>query len=225
MFEPTDHALSQPAFFLVFRNQEIKHAEVGSTYPGMNSPTAPTSVIDAELLGRVSRGDIPAFEQLYEAFSGPLYSVALRILERPEDAEDVLQEAFSKIWNEAHHFDPRRGAPLAWAITITRHKAIDRIRSLSRRLKLTEDAGTNAQLTESGPAQPGLQTEQREAAAAVKDSMAGLPSDVREAIELAYFSGLSHSQIAHKLSLPITTVKSRIRRAMQQLRQTLKNLA
>lgn len=185
----------------------------------------PAPAIDAGVLRLVARGDIPAFERLYDAFSGVLYSVALRMLERPEDAEELLQEVFTKIWHEAHHYDPKRGAPLAWAITITRHKAIDRIRSLSRRLKLNEEAGREESVIPTVVQPPARQTELRESASAVRDSLSGLPSDVRETIELAYFGGLSHTQIAQKLALPVTTVKSRIRRAMQQLRQTLKNHA
>lgn len=145
------------------------------------------------------------------------------MLERPEDAEELLQEVFTKIWQEAHHYDPKRGAPLAWAITITRHKAIDRIRSLSRRLKLNDEAGQEESVTPTTVQPPAKQTELRESATAVRVSLSHLPPDVRETIELAYFGGFSHSQIAEKLALPVTTVKSRIRRAMQQLRLTLKN--
>ncbi len=193
----------------------------------MNSAPAPdpAPAIDAAVLRLVAKGDVPAFERLYDAFAGVLYSVAIRMLERPEDAEELLQEVFTKIWNEAHHYDPKRGAPLAWAITITRHKAIDRIRSLSRRLKLNDEAGQEEFVAPAVEQSPGKQTELRESASAVRDSLSVLPSDVRETIELAYFGGLSHSQIAQKLALPVTTVKSRIRRAMEQLRLTLKNHA
>ncbi|CAN5493212.1 sigma-70 family RNA polymerase sigma factor [soil metagenome] len=186
------------------------------------APTQPPA-IDADVLRQVARGDTRAFERLYDAFSGILFSVALRMLERPEDAEELLQEVFTKIWQEAHHYDPKRGAPLAWAITITRHKAIDRIRSLSRRLKLNDEAGQEESVTPTTVQPPAKQTELRESATAVRVSLSHLPPDVRETIELAYFGGFSHSQIAEKLALPVTTVKSRIRRAMQQLRLTLKN--
>ena len=185
----------------------------------------PAPAIDAAVLRQVAKGDVPAFERLYDAFSGVLYSMAVRMLDRPEDAEELLQEVFTKIWNEAHRYHPRRGAPLAWAITITRHKAIDRIRSLSRRLKLNDEAGHEETARPTVTQSPGQQIELRESASAVTSSLPRLPSDVRETNELAYFGGLSHSQIAEKLALPVTTVKSRIRRAMEQLRQTLKNHA
>lgn len=193
----------------------------------MNSASTPdpAPAIDLAVLRQVAKGDVAAFERLYDAFSGVLYSIAIRMLDRPEDAEELLQEVFTKIWNEAHRYDPRRGAPLAWAITITRHKAIDRIRSLSRRLKLNDEAGQEETTKPTVMQSPGKQVELRETASAVRTSLSGLPADVRETIELAYFGGLSHTQIAEKLALPVTTVKSRIRRAMEQLRQTLKNQA
>ena len=83
--------------------------------------------IDPAVIRRVAEGDCAAFERLYDAFSGILYSLALRMLDRPEDTEELIQEVFTKIWSDAVNYDPRRGAPLAWAITITRHKAIDKI--------------------------------------------------------------------------------------------------
>jgi RNA polymerase sigma-70 factor (ECF subfamily) len=182
--------------------------------------------IEPALIHRVAEGDIKAFERVYDAFSGILYSLALRMLHRPEDAEELLQEVFTKIWRDSGDYDARRGAPLAWAITMTRHKAIDRIRSTTRRLNLHETAGTEAAINPPAAVpQPAVEAQRDENAQAVRDSLATLSAEVREAIELAYFGGLSHTQIAEKLSLPLTTVKSRIRRAMMQLRQTLRNYA
>jgi RNA polymerase sigma-70 factor, ECF subfamily len=147
------------------------------------------------------------------------------MLERPEDAEELLQEVFAKIWSDAADYDPRRGAPLGWTITITRHKAIDRIRTRARRLRLYEAAEAEAKNNPPSVSQPAHDAEQSENARAVRESLGMLPPEVRESIELAFFGGLSHSQIAEKLSIPITTVKSRIRRAMMQLRQSLRQYA
>jgi RNA polymerase sigma-70 factor (ECF subfamily) len=149
----------------------------------------------------------------------------LRILDRPEDTEELLQEVFVKIWKDAADYDPRRGAPLAWAITITRHKAIDRIRSTTRRLRLYEAAEAEARDNSAQTSQPVSDAEQSENAKAVRESLGHLAPEVRESIELAFFGGLSHSQIASRLAIPITTVKSRIRRAMMQLRQSLRDYA
>ncbi|HEY5743280.1 MAG TPA: sigma-70 family RNA polymerase sigma factor, partial [Terrimicrobiaceae bacterium] len=135
------------------------------------------------------------------------------------------QEVFLKIWRDAADYDPRRGAPLAWAITITRHKAIDRIRSTTRRLRLYEAAQAEGNANPPAIPHPATSAEQSENARIVRESLGQLPPEVRESIELAFFGGLSHSQIAARLSLPLTTVKSRIRRAMMQLRHLLKHLA
>lgn len=180
--------------------------------------------IGPDVVRRIAGGDIAAFEQLYDAFSGLLYSMGIRMLERREDVEELLQEVFAKIWKEADRYDPRRGAPLAWAITMTRHRAIDKIRSINRRLHLKEMAREEG-AKPTPPPEPRRAAATAENARAVHNSLKDLPEDVREIIELAYFSGLSHSQIAERLALPMTTVKSRIRRAMIQLRQTLRNYA
>jgi len=189
----------------------------------MNSPGANQDEIDPAVIRRVAEGDSAAFERVYDAFSGILYSLALRILERPEDTEELLQEVFLKIWKDAADYDPRRGAPLAWAITITRHKAIDRIRATARRLRLYEAAEAETKNSPAAIPQPLSDAEHSESARAVRQSLDHLHPEVRQSIELAFFGGLSHSQIAAKLSLPLTTVKSRIRRAMMQLRQSLKH--
>jgi RNA polymerase sigma-70 factor (ECF subfamily) len=181
--------------------------------------------IEPALIRRVAAGDTAAFEQVYDAFSGLLFSVALRMLQRHEDAEELLQEVFVKIWNDAGSYDASRGAPLAWALTITRHKAIDRIRSTTRRLRLHDEAEREAQHADAPPSEPANEVQHAENATAVRSSLDKLPGDVRQTVELAYFGGLSQSQIAEKLSLPITTVKSHIRRAMILLRQSLRDFA
>jgi RNA polymerase sigma-70 factor, ECF subfamily len=189
----------------------------------MNPPGANQDEIDPAVIRRVAEGDSVAFERVYDAFSGILYSLALRILERPEDTEELLQEVFLKIWRDAEDYDPRRGAPLAWAITITRHKAIDKIRSTARRLRLYEAAEAEAKSNSVPLPQPASDAASSENAQAVRESLGRLAPEVRESVELAFFGGLSHSQIAARLSLPLTTVKSRIRRAMMQLRQSLRH--
>ena len=217
-------AFAFPAIFLAIESTETKQA-YGSP-PGilkMNRPGDNQDEIDPAVMRRVAEGDAAAFERVYDAFSGILYSLALRILERPEDTEELLQEVFLKIWRDAEDYDPRRGAPLAWAITITRHKAIDKIRSTTRRLRLYEAAEAEAKNSSVPLAQPASDAASSENAQAVRESLGRLAPEVRESVELAFFGGLSHSQIAARLSLPMTTVKSRIRRAMMQLRQSLRH--
>ena len=219
------NAVVSPAIFLAIENLETKQAH--ASLPGilkMNPPGDSKDEIDPAVMRRVAEGDSSAFEHVYDAFSGILYSLALRILDRPEDTEELLQEVFVKIWRDAADYDPRRGAPLAWAITITRHKAIDRIRSTTRRLRLYEAAEAEANNSPPIP-QPASNAEHSENARAVRESLGHLAPEVRESIELAFFGGLSQSQIASRLSLPLTTVKGRIRRAMMQLRQSLRHYA
>ncbi|HET7237587.1 MAG TPA: sigma-70 family RNA polymerase sigma factor [Terrimicrobiaceae bacterium] len=219
------NAVVSPAIFLAIEDPETKQAH--GSLPRilrMNPPGDSKDEIDPAVMRRVAEGDSAAFERLYDAFSGILYSLALRIIERPEDTEELIQEVFVKIWRDAADYDPRRGTPLAWAITITRHKAIDRIRSTARRLRLYEAAEAEADNSFVIP-QPLSDAEHSENAKAVRESLGHLTPEVRESIELAFFGGLSHTQIASRLSLPLTTVKSRIRRAMMQLRQSLRHYA
>jgi RNA polymerase sigma-70 factor, ECF subfamily len=218
------NAFVSPAIFLAIEAAETKQAS-GSPHGSlkMNPPGASQDEIDPAVIRRVAEGDTVAFERVYDAFSGILYSLALRMLERPEDTEELLQEVFLKIWRDAEAYDPRRGVPLAWAITITRHKAIDKIRSTTRRLRLYEAAEAEAKNNSVPLPQPVNDAESTENAQAVRESLGRLAPEVRESIELAFFGGLSHSQIASRLSLPLTTVKSRIRRAMMQLRQSLRH--
>jgi RNA polymerase sigma-70 factor, ECF subfamily len=220
----TTNAFVSPAIFLAIEAAETKQAN-GSPHGSlkMNPPGASQDEIDPAVIRRVAEGDTVAFERVYDAFSGILYSLALRMLERPEDTEELLQEVFLKIWRDAEAYDPRRGVPLAWAITITRHKAIDKIRSTTRRLRLYEAAEAEAKNNSVPLPQPVNDAESTENAQAVRESLGRLAPEVRESIELAFFGGLSHSQIASRLSLPLTTVKSRIRRAMMQLRQSLRH--
>jgi RNA polymerase sigma-70 factor (ECF subfamily) len=220
----TTNAFVSPAIFLAIEAAETKQAN-GSPHGSlkMNPPGASQDEIDPAVMRRVAEGDTVAFERVYDAFSGILYSLALRMLERPEDTEELLQEVFLKIWRDAEAYDPRRGVPLAWAITITRHKAIDKIRSTTRRLRLYEAAEAEAKSNSVPLPQPVNNAESTENAQAVRESLGRLAPEVRESIELAFFGGLSHSQIASRLSLPLTTVKSRIRRAMMQLRQSLRH--
>lgn len=218
------NAFMFPVIFLAIDSEETKQAHGGPRGMLKMNPAADNqNEIDPAVIRRVAKGDMAAFQRVYDAFSGILYSLAVRMLERPEDTEELLQEVFLKIWRDAEDYDPRRGAPLAWAITITRHKAIDKIRSTARRLRLYEAAEAEAKNESVAVPQPVTDAESSENAQAVRESLGRLDPEVRESIELAFFGGLSHSQIAARLSLPLTTVKSRIRRAMMQLRQSLRH--
>lgn len=178
---------------------------------------------DENILQRVAAGDDAAFAALYDRFSGRLYALALRILEDEQDARDALQEGFLYLWEKASSFDPSKSKAYTWSVMIFRHKAIDRLRSRRRRLKLNDDAATG--LIELGH-NPQDQADQAAAksddAEAVRRAMKSLPDEQRKSIEWAFFRGLTHHQLAEFLGLPLGTVKTNIRRGLLRLRDALK---
>ena len=174
------------------------------------------------LLKRIGAGDRASFEQIYERFSGVLFSTAYRVLNNQEAAEDVLQDAFVQIWEKAPLYDPQRGKPLTWAVTLTRNKAIDRLRSTQRRHRLQDDVEKEAQTFEQFDDKSSVDVvDAMEKGAMVRDAITKLSQDQREAIELAFFSGLTQTEIAERLGEPLGTIKARIRRGMMKLREVI----
>ena len=174
------------------------------------------------LLKRNGVGDRQSFEQLYERFSGVLFSTAYRVLNNQEAAEDVLQEVFVQIWEKAPLYDPERGKPLTWAITLARNKAIDRLRSMQRRNRLQDDVEKESQTLEQFDDKSSVDAvDAMEKSALVRGAIKKLSNDHREAIELAFFSGLTQTEIADRLGEPLGTVKARIRRGMMKLREVI----
>jgi len=176
---------------------------------------------ELDLIRRVGLGERAAFADLYDLYSGILFSLALRILNDRAEAEDVLQEAFLQIWDRAASFDPALGKPFNWALTLARNKAIDRLRASRRRFRLAEQAATWANSLPGGGESSVTPVVQDEQAALVRATLTGLPKDQRQAIELAFFSGLTQREIATTLREPLGTVKARIRRGMLKLRDAL----
>jgi RNA polymerase sigma-70 factor, ECF subfamily len=178
---------------------------------------------EIELIQRIANGDQTAFAALYDRLSPILYSMALRMMNDPVEAEDVLQDGFVYLWQRANTFDASRGSPISWAITIVRHKAIDRLRVRLRGERLRERASASPELASDKDDQSALEPFLRERRAQVKSALAQLPGEQREALQLAFFSGLTHQQIAAKIATPLGTVKARIRRGLLQLRQLLQS--
>ena len=176
---------------------------------------------EIELLARIARGDAEAFSDVYDRFAGPMFSLALQILNDGAAAEDVVQEACVQLWEKAVSYNPALGRPLTWAITLVRNRAIDRLRSTARRHKLAE-ALTN-ELDPFDPGPPGVYDELigAETATAIRAALVRVPAEQRQAIEMAYFIGLSQTEIAAALELPLGTVKARIRRGMLTMREFL----
>jgi RNA polymerase sigma-70 factor (ECF subfamily) len=182
----------------------------------------PDTDLEVFLMQRTGQGDRGSFEQLYERFSGVLFSTALNVLNNQEAAEDVLQDVFVAIWEKAPLYDAVRGKPLTWAVTLTRYKAIDRLRSLRRKGILHERVEQEAKIFEEHTGNSSLnEVDSAEKSRIVRAAIVQLSPTQREAIELAFFSGLTQAEIAKKLRQPLGTVKARIRRGMRKLREII----
>src|SRR4029077_494007 len=151
-----------------------------------------------------------------------LFSVAARVLGDRKEAEDVLQEVMLVIWNKSGEYDPQLGALSSWAVALARNKALDRLRARTRRLRLIEEVAMMAEEpgTDATPSANEL-IHGKERAEMLRAAMKDLPAEQRLAIELAFFTGLSQSDIATRLQQPLGTVKARIRRGMLRLREQL----
>ncbi len=174
---------------------------------------------DRSCMDRVRAGDMRALEELYDRYSGLLYSAALKILGRAADAEEVLQEAWLQAWNRAESYDAARGAVPAWLLTLVRSRAIDRLRTRASRQRVEQVMADRppVQLVEEPPAAVSqLQLHDR-----VVSALAELMPQQRQVIELAYFGGLSQSEIAAQLAAPLGTVKSWTRQGLLRLRELL----
>jgi RNA polymerase sigma-70 factor (ECF subfamily) len=171
---------------------------------------------DADIMQRVAQADHKAFLVLYDRYASRVYGLALRMMGNAMAAEDVAQEAFLKVWNRAGSFKPDRGSLAAWLLTITRRTALDRIRADARRTSPGDPFDPEAVLLDL----PDPQTSSSEARwRSLRLMLTDLPSEQTQVIDLAFFGGLSHSQIAERLQLPLGTVKTRLRLGMEKLRQ------
>ena len=148
--------------------------------------------------------------------------MAYRVLNDQEAAEDVLQDVFVQIWDKAPTYDPARGKPLTWAVTMTRNKAIDRLRSAHRRYRLHDEVERETEIFERTPDRSSVDAvDSAEKSRIVRDAVMQLSKEQRHAIELAFFSGLTQAEIAEELQEPLGTVKARIRRGMMKLKEIL----
>jgi RNA polymerase sigma-70 factor, ECF subfamily len=176
----------------------------------------------AQLLGRVALRDRAAFEQVYRRTSEHLLGLAFGILGRRDRAEDVLQEAFMNVWHGAASYQPAVAAPMTWLINIVRNKAIDKLRSgksaRERSVALDEEAMA---LQADASREPQALLEDSLLRAHIAGCMAGLAATQRQALALAYYRGLAHSEIAQALGAPLGTVKAWVRRGSDRLRVCL----
>lgn len=180
-------------------------------------------VSDLALLERIRGGDAAALEVLYGRYSAPVNSLVWKVLQNTEEAEDVTLDAFWQIWQQADRYDPSRGSPPAWIFTVARSRAIDRLRARHRRedrtISFDDPAVKLDPLDEE--ASPDQVASFRQTRDVLKDAMKTLPSAQRIAVELAFFRGLTHVEIAAMLKQPLGTVKTRIRQGLIRLRKQL----
>jgi RNA polymerase sigma-70 factor, ECF subfamily len=176
------------------------------------------STSDVELLHAVSRGDEAALARLYDQYRVILFGLLVRILGSREEAEDVLQDVFIQVWRRARDFDEKRGKPFTWLVTLARSRAIDRLRLLGARRRLVESAAKNQTEEVSDALSDAIQAGQRDI---IQRALAELPEEQKQALVLAYYDGLTQSEIASRLGTPLGTVKTRMRSGMAKLRGLL----
>ena len=163
-----------------------------------------------------------AFGAAYDQYAPVLYGLLLRVLRDPGDAQEILQETFLSAWNDARKFDSTRGSELAWLISMARSRGIDRLRARQRRSDRQEAAGREISTTAPSVDSPGNDPVAfKEIRTAVRGALQELPEPQRRALELAYFDGLSQSEIAARLGEPLGTIKTRTNLAMKKLRERL----
>ena len=176
---------------------------------------------DQEAVKRMAGRDADALAEIYDRHSRAVYSLALRIVGEQADAEDVVQEVFSQAWGQASKYTPERGPVVAWLLTMTRSRAIDRVRARRARPDgEIADALQLSGLTDSAQLQD-LTLLTREQVGFLRGALERLPALQRVAIEMAYFEGLTQSEIAARLDEPLGTVKTRVRLALLKLREAL----
>ena len=175
------------------------------------------------LIKRVADGDQYALSTLYDSTSRLVFGLVLRILNDRSTAEEVILDVYTQVWRQAALYDRSRGAPLAWIVTIARSRAIDRLRSgrLEQQSKEPLDAVGEIRATTVSPEESTFSSERQQL---IRSALDALSPEQREVIELAYYSGLSHTEIAAKLGQPLGTVKTRTRLGMMKLRESLRPL-
>lgn len=172
------------------------------------------STEEAELVRRLVDRDQSALSELYQQFSGLVYSIAMRVVQNAVLAEEVTQDAFLKVWDQPENWDPNRGRFVSWLLAITRYTAIDRLRREQRRPLQHAVELDDSRLGQRGLVDDPQWQEGRE----LRALMERLPAEQVEVIELAFFQGLSHSEMADYLNLPLGTVKTRVRLGLKKLK-------
>lgn len=184
--------------------------------------------VDRALVRRIVRGDESAMTALFDRYGGPQFAFAHKILGDPAEAEEVVLEAFMQVWSHASRFDASRGSVGAWFTMMVRSRALDRVRARTRRERATASSANGSSSGPPGmgtrPADPDRALQEDERRRRVVAALGALPLEQREAVELAFYEGLSQSEIATRLKVPLGTVKTRVRSGMLKLRDLLREL-
>ncbi|MBL9215524.1 MAG: sigma-70 family RNA polymerase sigma factor [Opitutaceae bacterium] len=215
-------ATARPPFVLGVAPRRTPGPRTRMTGPAVNSnPGDDRDREFAALMAGMARGDKGSLARLYDLLAKPLYGLALRIVNDPAEAQDVVQDVFLQLWQKASAFDTARGSVFSWAATLARNRSIDRVRMRRRRAELLAGAAPELQPASAGTDDSAGSLWLREKAAAVRQALTRLAPDQQAAIELAFFGGLTQQEIAAKLNEPLGTVKARIRRGLLRLRESL----
>jgi RNA polymerase sigma-70 factor (ECF subfamily) len=184
-------------------------------------PPVPASADDVAVISRIADGDESALAVLYDRWAQTVYSVVVQLLKDADAAEDVVEETFWQAWQRASSYDVSRGTVRTWLLTIGRSRALDRLRSRKRN---REDISDDLSLVRDPRSDPSQLVEGAERRQLVYSALTELPADQRRTLELAYFRGLSQSEIAEFLGEPLGTIKTRMRLGMQKMRDKLSGL-
>ncbi len=183
-------------------------------------PDALTRLADEDLVTLVQRGDADAFEVIYERHSTVAYSLAFRLLGDRQAAEDLVQDAFLAVWRGAASYASNRGSVRTWMLSVLHNRGVDRLRTLAAMAR-RQDALEQVELRRPDPPDAAALGVDRAMAGSVRDELGTLPAEQHEVLRLAYYGGFTHHEIAEMLSLPLGTVKSRMRLGLERLRRGL----
>jgi RNA polymerase sigma-70 factor, ECF subfamily len=194
----------------------VPETESGIGIPVGASRAAMPAVDIESLIARIANGDRNAFRAIYGSAGPKLFAICLRMMRRREEAEEILQEVFVRIWERSHQYDPAKGAGLAWLATIARHCALDRLRKPGRDMAefdeaVVEEIDAHVSALQSGAGQ----------ALDLRRCLGSMRRDYRDAVVLAYVNGMTHEELAVHLGKPIGTIKSWVRRGLDQLKDCM----
>ncbi len=208
-----------PASLVCQTFREVESWSVPDLMNDANDSPEPSS---EELLIRIARGDQPAFSIFYDKYASMMFGLSHRILCDAKEAEDVVQEVFFQVWQQASKYNRALGSVATWVITLGRNRAIDRLRVRNRRAELLDLHQPELSGENRSPNRTGLEVDER--AERVRRVLQTIPIEQREVIELAFFGGLTQQEICKSLAVPLGTVKARIRRGMFKMREGLPDL-